>query len=553
MSSAGERAFLAFGGFVLDVRNRSLIGPEGNPLEISSRAFETLRVLVSHPHELVDKHRLMAAVWPNRVVEENNLNQQISTLRKLLGDTPSDHRFIVTVPGQGYRFACDVERLDSLPLFGEAARTDGRGHAAHRDAAATAASAGNSRVARDAGTAGLPLPQRDVQHENGSRAIGHWRLAAAAAGAAALMLGVVAAFQAWRHAPVQTDVEARLQTAALPGTGGTRNVDAYDAYLAAHAVTNGGGTALAREAIPLLERAVELDPEFALAWAALAEAYTYAADFPASSALPMTAAEIQQRIARAALRAFELAPEAPQTLRSAGMVSMQSRDWLEAERRLRKAVEIAGPYDYDANLLYALFLMNVGRATEARGYVERAMRAEPLLLRPITFMAALHEMQGELDEAEALLRSTSHLAGDETMRRNALVMIELGRGNAAGLRSIMEEYGLPSETVDDSPRALAELRRYLAAAERDGTAANLLPLAAFASFHGDEPLALEMLGALGPTQNLHALWRPALRELRRQPGFDVVVERLGLAEYWQQSGNWGEFCRGTPSGGFSCE
>src|SRR5690606_27513917 len=136
--------------------------------------------------------------------------------------------------------------------------------------------------------------------------------------------------------------------------------------------------------------------------------------------------EIQQRISRAALRAFELAPDAPQTLRSAGMVSMQSRDWDEAERRLRRAVEIAGPYDYDANLLYALFLMNVGRATEARTYVERAMRAEPLLLRPVTFMAALHEMHGELDEAEALLRASSHLAGDDTMLRNALVMVQLG-------------------------------------------------------------------------------------------------------------------------------
>jgi DNA-binding winged helix-turn-helix (wHTH) protein/Tfp pilus assembly protein PilF len=508
MSSAGERAILAFGGFVLDVRNRSLTAPDGAPLEISSRAFETLQFLASHPHELVDKHRLMAAVWPNRVVEENNLSQQISTLRKLLGETPDDHRFIVTVTGQGYRFVCDVERLDASPV--------GR-------------------------------------HAHGRRpSIGRWLgPAVAAAGTAALTLGAVTAFQAWREA--RTAGAPPRVVAELPATGGTRNVDAYDAYLAAHAVTNSGGTALARDAIPLLERAVELDPEFALAWAALAEAYTYAADFPASSAFQLTAAEIEQRISRAALRAFELAPDAPQTLRSAGMVSMQSRDWLEAERRLRRAVELAGPYDYDANLLYALFLMNVGRGTEARAYVERAMRAEPLLLRPVTFMAALHEMRGELDEAEALLRSSSNLAGDETMLRNALVMIELGRGDRAGLRRVMAEFGLSTESIDDSPRALAELRQLFAAAERDGATANLLPLAAFASFHGDNLLALEMLSALPPTQNLHALWRPALRELRQQPGFDLVVERLGLAEYWQRSGNWGDFCHGTPSGGFACE
>ena len=56
-------------------------------------------------------------------------------------------------------------------------------------------------------------------------------------------------------------------------------------------------------------------------------------------------------------------------------------------------MEVSGPYDYETNLLYALFLMNVGRTTDAHVHVERAMRAEPLLLRPVTFMAAVHEMR----------------------------------------------------------------------------------------------------------------------------------------------------------------
>jgi DNA-binding winged helix-turn-helix (wHTH) protein/tetratricopeptide (TPR) repeat protein len=527
MSGDGEKSVFAFGGFLLDVRTRSLIGPDGAPIDISSRAFETLYVLASHPHELVDKHRLMAAVWPNRIVEENNLNQQISTLRKLLGEVPSDHRFIVTVTGQGYRFVKDVERLRSLPV--------------------------SDMEAPDAAPASAPRTDVRTLEENRRRTSGRWRSPTiAAASAAALALGVTAAWLSWRDArPV---VEPRLGAElVLPAVGGTRNIEAYDAYLAARAETNRGGTSLAREAIPMLERAVELDPGFALAWAALAEAYTYAADFPASSALPLTPAEIQQRISRAALRAFELAPDAPQTLRSAGMVSMQNRDWPEAERRLRKAAEIAGPFDYDTNHLYALFLMNVGRPTEARAYVERALRAEPLLLRPVTFMAALHEMRGELDEAEALLDASSNLAGDETMLRNALVMVQLGRRDAAGLRRVMQEYGLGTELVDDPPGAMQDLRRYFADAVRDETTARLLPLAAFSSFLGEQELALDMLLALGPTQNLHALWRPALREVRRQPGFEDVVQRLGLVDYWRLSGNWAEFCQGTPSGGFACE
>jgi DNA-binding winged helix-turn-helix (wHTH) protein len=504
MSAAAERPILAFAGFVLDVRRRSLFGPDGFPIDISSRELETLYVLVSHPHELIDKQRLMAAIWPNRIVEENNLNQQISALRKLLGEAPGEHRFIVTVTGQGYRFVQDVISLDSFPV--------------------------------------AEAIQRD-----GWRA--SWSVTAVAA-AIALVLGVAGVLVAGRDSPPVMETTSQ-SLSPKPAVGGTRNIQAYDAYVAARAVTNNGGTALAQEAIPLLERAVQLDPDFALAWAALAEAYTYAADFQV--ALRLTSVELQQRISRAALRAFELAPDAPQTLRSAGMVSMQNRDWVEAERRLRKAVEIAGPYDYDANLLYALFLMNVGRTAEARGYAERARRAEPLLLRPVTFMAALHEMRGELDEAEALLLASSNLAGDDTMRRNAIVMVYLGRRDVSGLRRVMMEYGLPYESLDDSPRALEDLRNRFAIAVREGTTARLLPLAAFASLHGDQELALDMLRAVGPTQNLHALWRPALAEVRRQPGFERVVQQLGLVDYWRLSDRWGDFCHGSPSGGFTCE
>jgi DNA-binding winged helix-turn-helix (wHTH) protein/Flp pilus assembly protein TadD len=530
MTPVPEKPILAFAGFFLDVRQRSLLGPDGASIDISARAFDMLSYLVAHPHELIDKHRLMAAVWPNRIVEENNLSQQISSLRKLLGEVPGEHRFIVTVTGQGYRFVHDVVQLESLPVVdavrGAAAaapRTDGGG---------------------------------DTHGGNASRASARWPVSAAAVstGAAVIMLvvGAATALLSWREPRPVIDMQPQ-STAALPVTGGSRNVEAYDAYLAARAVTNSGGTALAREAIPLLERAVQVDPDFALAWAALAESYTYAADFPPPSALPLTPVEIQQRISRAVLRAFELAPDAPQTLRSAGMVSMQNRDWQEAERRLRRAVEISGPHDYDANLLYALFLMNVGRTTDAGAHIERAMRAEPLLLRPVTFMAALHEMRGELDEAEALLLASSHLAGDETMRRNALVMVHLGRRDATALKRVMTEYGLPHESFDDPPRALRELRRDFADAVRDGATARLLPLASFASFHGDQTLAVQMLRALGPTQNLHALWRPALGEVRRQPAFEEVVEQLGLVDYWRLSGNWGEFCRGSPSGGFACQ
>ena len=335
--------------------------------------------------------------------------------------------------------------------------------------------------------------------------------------------------------------------------GGTGDIVAYETYLSARAVMDNGGSTQAREAIDLLERAVEMDPNFALAWAALAEAYTFAVDLPSSSISSLTAVELQQRISKAALRAFELAPDAPQTLRSAGMVSMQNRDWAEADRRLHKAVDLAGPYDYDANFLYALFLMNVGRVTDAIPYEERAARAEPLLLRPVTFLAAIYEMRGELEKAEALLLSSTHLQGNEALRHQALVMIYLAQRDRDALRRVLSDTGGRVSYLDDPQLALEELRERYADATSRGAYGQLIPVAIFASFLGDQALSLDALRTYGPTtQNLHGFWRPILSEVRRRPGFDELVQDLGLADYWRSSGNWGEFCEEIGSGGLTC-
>lgn len=98
-----------FGDFRLDIQQRTLlVRAGGRPLPINSRAFDLLQFFVEHPGELLNKAALMKAVWPNVVVEENNLNQHISALRRVLGERPEEHRFIVTIPGRGYRFVAPV-------------------------------------------------------------------------------------------------------------------------------------------------------------------------------------------------------------------------------------------------------------------------------------------------------------------------------------------------------------------------------------------------------------------------------------------------------------
>lgn len=111
-----------FGGFRLDPRRRLLSGADGELISLKPKVFDTLLYLVEHAGELVDKRALMQAIWGNVVVEENNLNKHISTLRHVLGEIPGENRFLVTVSGRGYRFVAAV-REGSAEQIGRALDT----------------------------------------------------------------------------------------------------------------------------------------------------------------------------------------------------------------------------------------------------------------------------------------------------------------------------------------------------------------------------------------------------------------------------------------------
>ena len=83
--------------------------------------FDTLLELVRQSGRTIEKDDLMKEVWPDAVVEENNLNQNISALRRSLGDSRQESQYIATVPGFGYRFVAGVKRL---PLSKVAATMD---------------------------------------------------------------------------------------------------------------------------------------------------------------------------------------------------------------------------------------------------------------------------------------------------------------------------------------------------------------------------------------------------------------------------------------------
>ncbi|HEU4506897.1 MAG TPA: winged helix-turn-helix domain-containing protein, partial [Pyrinomonadaceae bacterium] len=112
-----------FGRFRLKVAERVLLR-EGEPVPLTPKVFDILLTLVEHGGQVVHKDDLMRRVWPNTFVEEGNLTQNISLLRKALGETPDGVQFIETVPRRGYRFVAETSRTSAS----EHIQAGGNGH-----------------------------------------------------------------------------------------------------------------------------------------------------------------------------------------------------------------------------------------------------------------------------------------------------------------------------------------------------------------------------------------------------------------------------------------
>ena len=669
-----------FGGFLVDSTRRLLFGPGGEPLALTSRAFDTLFFMCQHPGQLLEKAVLMEAVWPNAVVEENNLNQAIFTLRRALKETPGEHRFIVTVPGRGYRFVAPVrQRLPAaeiavphappaaapapttpeptmelarpepvpdspalpLPEPAQEAVPVRRRHTLWFASLLVAVvalvvgsiaqrtdsqpGAGSPVATGAASVAVLPFTDlsetQDQQYFSeglaeeviaqlgqmpGLRVVGRTSSFSFRGGAADLRrvgrsLGVNHILEgSVRKARNRVRVTTQLVHAAS-GTRlwsamydrdlddvflvqeeiagavakalsvqlsagaseaarvGTRNVEAYDAYLAANTLLNRMCPGDSQGAIRELERAVQLDPGFARAWAALASAYASVHDFfGAPDEAGIDPAASRQKTQAAAMRAVELAPDSPYVLTTAGKIAIQNRDWAGAEQRLLRALELTGGADYEANMVYGSFLTDVGRPHEAIRHFRRARVAEPLLLRPSLMLEGAYLLAGEFKNAEAEADAGRSLLGDRILQQGAKMTRALATRDRPRLEQLLTEEGTDfndeiRRNLDDPDAALALLHRRTADPGLRKSAAEMRKTAHWAAYFGDSALAVEALRlAFVPGLNVFYLWRPDFDSLRTLPEFKALLRELGLVGYWSARGNWGEFCTARRSGEFDC-
>src|SRR5262245_43968142 len=114
MSAAKQertKRFYEFGPFRVDTV-KYVLTRDGEVAQLNLKAFEILLALIENRGQVLEKNELLQRVWPDTVVEENNLARNISALRKALDEQPNEHQYILTVPGRGYRFVASVREVD---------------------------------------------------------------------------------------------------------------------------------------------------------------------------------------------------------------------------------------------------------------------------------------------------------------------------------------------------------------------------------------------------------------------------------------------------------
>jgi TolB-like protein/DNA-binding winged helix-turn-helix (wHTH) protein len=676
MSDPSALQVFAFAGFSLDTRQRLLFGPDGRAVPLSARAFDTLLYLVEHPNQLVDKQALMKAVWPNQVVEENNLNQNISIVRRALGETPGEHRFVVTIPGRGFRFVPPVLRRamdvpstpapqpappspstapegppdasasDASPAPARRPPVDPRptllwgrlaalaavvlagylfvhhfwkgGAAASFSTTATSTPPHSAAAPSEPSIAVLPFVNMsadkdqeyfadglteelstEVAQLRGVRVVGRssaflfkgknedLRKIGTALGVDHILEGTVRksgdtlritaelidstnGSQLWSKVyerkfadvfAIQEEI-AKAVTTTLSTTLhapadersmlGTRNPEAYDAYLAATAHLKNLGSSETLRGIEGLKQAVRLDPNYAQAWASLADAY-----MAVSHGMEVDTLDYERKSHAALSRALELAPQSSQLAAQAAMTAtMSTRDWRALEEMFRRLADPSN--EYGASISSGQLAETLGRPHEAVGYFIRARHAEPLLLAPSLELQETYHALEDWQAASTEYERSKGLNGD-ALRNDGegLLGVGLDRHDTVLIRRFFEAQRLPDKDVllaglDNPAVAIAYLRTRISAPATQGVTA--VEQAMWAAYYGDPELALQGMrkGLASIPFDSFFLWRPVLKEMRRRPGFKDLVRELRLVDYWRATGNWGEFCHPVGQNDFEC-
>ena len=331
---------------------------------------------------------------------------------------------------------------------------------------------------------------------------------------------------------------------------GTRNLEAYELYLQTQTYD---WTKLATERkIRMLERAVELDPNYAAAWSFLGGlTFSTAWDFK-----PELAPEIVGRAYALVLRGVQLNPESATAHSMLGHVRCAQYDWIGAEQSHVRAMELL--LDRLIVERYAWMLMRIGRTEYAQKQYTIAQTVEPLGGRPPGQSWHANLAQGQFAEAKEI----AGLQGPPDLFEDG-IDIAFNEGDPEKLKAAMRAmpdtyvafialYG-PVLIEFDSPERVLSIAHNVYLDENLQWIRKRHDLAMIAAYFGDPKFALKVKGEDVRTNVLRmaALWYPVMSDVRRLPEFKDLMTDLNLVEYWRTYG-WADYCRPIGDEDFEC-
>lgn len=579
----------AFGPFQLDPNDRTL-RRRGETVHITDKVFNLLLVLIENSGRLVSKEELISEIWHDSIVEDNNLTVSMSALRKALGENHGGPRYVATIPKRGYRFIADVRMVepgDHQPDF-----TLPSDLAANQPLAAAkitlavlplvnASNDPNLEYLSDGISESIlnllsPLTQLRVlarstmfrfkDPEMDPLAIGEQLGADALLAGRVLLindalviklelLNIREGAQLWgeqfKRKPAEIlelqeeiarEVSDKLK---LRLTGKqkrqltkrhTDNIDAYHLYLRGRYFWNKRTGESITTGIEFFQLAIAKDPDYALAYAGLADSYAIIAFY--SNLPPKPAFEEAQK---ATARALEIDDGLAEVHASLGFIKEYYEwDWLGAGREYQKAIEL-NPNYATAHQWYGMYFMKLGQFDRAAEELTRALKLDPHSLIINSDLGLPHYFNGRFPEAIEQYRAVLEIDRNFIWARFFLGWAY----EAFGRHSNAIEEFQSAQTIDDRPEVSAMIGHAYALSGKRDRAISILtrleeqskrqyisPYYIALIFVGleDHERAFEWLEKAFSDRNEWLVWLkvdPRFDRLRTDPRFISLLRRIG--------------------------
>ena len=552
-----------FGPFRVDTRERQLIR-NGEVVPLRPKVFDILLMLVQNSGHILTKDDVMNHVWANTAVEEGNISRTISTLRNALGERPHEHRYIETIPWRGYRFVATVKEIraagfgktiDSiavLPFVNVDAdvKTEYLADGITEGVITNLAQSTRLRVISRNSVFRYKGRELDTQSIGRKLKVQALLLGRVVRADDLLSISVELIdteddrhvwgaqyirnpsdlFQTYETIARSIRERLRLESSVVEQPHRPVHTQAYVSYLKGRYYFNKLTPDGVQTAIEHLQHAIEQDPAYSLAYAALGDCHNYLAH--------------RDEAKHALLKALELDETLGEAHASLGFFKfLYDWDFSGAEDEFKRALTLSPAYA-EAHHWYAIYLANIGRHDEADKHARRAIEFDPLSLlmnmTPALNFYLAREHDKAIEELQKVVQMEPNFVAARSVMGNVLVQkglydeaireyskaLELIKGTGTAelsVKALMAHAYARCGNRHDALKLLEELIQL-------DTAAPYLIAGIYAALR-DCDAAFERLNKAFEQRDVQLVSLkvdPSLDGVREDPRFSALVNRIGL-------------------------